>query len=143
MSSSTDNAANSIHSGESDNAVNNLENKFDTTGVVTMASAHAVHDTYTGFLPALYPELISKLTITRAEAGLFTFFMQVPSIVQPIIGYLADRASLKYLVILSPAIIGGVPIKPPTFFKSPVILCFHRSLPDSTSVQISSSPMVL
>jgi len=104
MSSSTDNAANSIHSGESDNAVNNLENKFDTTGVVTMASAHAVHDTYTGFLPALYPELISKLTITRAEAGLFTFFMQVPSIVQPIIGYLADRASLKYLVILSPAI---------------------------------------
>jgi len=104
MSSSVNDIFESTSRLESGDASEEDANKFQTTGVVTMASAHAVHDTYTGFLPALYPELISKLAITRAEAGFFTFFIQGASIIQPVIGYIADRASLKYFVILTPAI---------------------------------------
>ena len=104
MSSSVNNVIEPKAPLNSENNTGQEEDKFQTAGVVTMASAHAVHDTYTGFLPALYPELISKLSINNAQAGLLTFFIQGASIIQPFIGYLADRVSLKYLVILTPAI---------------------------------------
>ena len=104
MSSSVNNTIESTQPLSSEEITGQDEDKFQTAGVVTMASAHAVHDTYTGFLPALYPELISKLSISNAQAGLMTFFIQGASIIQPFIGYLADRTSLKYLVVLTPAV---------------------------------------
>lgn len=80
---------------------------FDTGQVLTIVGAHAVHDTYTGFLPPLLPLFIQNLALSRTEAGLLTVFNQGPSLLQPLIGHLADRASLRTLVILAPAI-GGV-----------------------------------
>jgi MFS transporter, FSR family, fosmidomycin resistance protein len=80
---------------------------FDAGQVLTIVGAHAVHDTYTGFLPPLLPLFIQNLALTRTEAGLLTVFNQAPSLLQPFIGHLADRASLRALVILAPAI-GGV-----------------------------------
>jgi FSR family fosmidomycin resistance protein-like MFS transporter len=77
---------------------------FDTRQVVTISAGHAVHDTYTGFLAPLLPELITKFSLTKGEAGLLSAFTQFPSIFQPLIGYLADHLSLRYLVILAPAI---------------------------------------
>ena len=79
---------------------------FDTGQVLTIVGAHAVHDTYTGFLPPLLPLFIQNLALSRTEAGLLTVFNQGPSLLQPLIGHLADRASLRTLVILAPAI-GG------------------------------------
>jgi FSR family fosmidomycin resistance protein-like MFS transporter len=38
------------------------------------------------------------------EAGLLTVFMQGPSLLQPFIGHLADRISLRTFVILAPAV---------------------------------------
>ena len=35
----------------------NAGERFQTSGVATIAAGHAVHDTYTGFLPALLPAL--------------------------------------------------------------------------------------
>ena len=78
--------------------------QFQTDRVLTISAGHAVHDTYTGFLPPLLPALIDNLSLTKAEAGLLTVFNQVPSLLQPVIGHLADRVSLRYLVILSPAV---------------------------------------
>ncbi|HSJ52241.1 MAG TPA: MFS transporter [Anaerolineae bacterium] len=80
---------------------------FDTGQVLTIVGAHAVHDTYTGFLPPLLPLFVQNLALSRTEAGLLTVFNQAPSLLQPFIGHLADRASLRTLVILAPAI-GGV-----------------------------------
>lgn len=71
--------------------------------VITISAGHAVHDTYTAFLPPLLPAFIESLTLTRTEAGLLTVFIQAPSLLQPAIGHLADRVSLRYLVILAPA----------------------------------------
>jgi len=80
---------------------------FDTGQVLTIVGAHAVHDTYTGFLPPLLPIFVENLALSRTEAGLLTVFNQAPSLLQPFIGHLADRRGLRFLVILAPAI-GGV-----------------------------------
>jgi FSR family fosmidomycin resistance protein-like MFS transporter len=83
---------------------NPKEIKFETDRILTIASGHAVHDTYTAFLPPLLPALIEKFTLTKTDAGLLTFFFQTPSLLQPVIGYLADRRNLRILVILAPAV---------------------------------------
>lgn len=78
--------------------------KFQTDGVVTMSAAHAVHDTYSGFLPPLLPAFIETLSISKAEAGSLMLFVRAPSLLQPFIGHLDDRISLRFLVILTPAV---------------------------------------
>jgi len=76
--------------------------------VVTIAFGHAVHDTYSAFLAPLLPELIQRFALSNALAGLLSAFLQFPSIFQPWIGHLADRLSLRYLVILAPAVTATV-----------------------------------
>jgi len=63
-----------------------------------------VHDTYSAFLPPLLPELIQRFALSNAQAGLLSAFLQIPSVLQPFIGYLADHISLRYLVILGPGL---------------------------------------
>ena len=85
----------------------NIEREeFQTTGVTIVSTAHAVHDTYTAFLPALLPVLIEKFTLTNTAAGLLSVFSQIPSLLQPFIGHLADRTNLRLFIILTPAITG-------------------------------------
>ncbi len=87
---------------------NNLDNmEFKTQGVVTVAIAHAVHDTYTGFFPALLPLLIDRFSMNNTAAGILSIFMRFPSLLQPIIGRLADRKIYRNFIILSPAITGS------------------------------------
>jgi len=78
--------------------------RFQTGRVITMASGHFVHDTYTAFLPPLLPSFIAHLALTKAEAGLLNTFITAPSLIQPAIGHFADRFNLRYAVILAPAI---------------------------------------
>ncbi len=82
------------------------EEGFQTGRVVTIAASHAVHDTYTAFLPSLLPVFIANLSISTTGAGLLQVFIQWPSLLQPLIGHLSDRVSLRYLVILAPAVTG-------------------------------------
>ena len=78
--------------------------RFQTDGVLTISMAHAVHDTYTAFLAPLLPSFIASLALSKTEAGLLMVFMQGPSLLQPVIGHLADRVNLRYLVILAPTV---------------------------------------
>ena len=90
------------------NTTNNLDNKeFKTQGVVTVSIAHAVHDTYTGFFPALLPLLIDRFSMNNTAAGILSIFMRFPSLLQPIIGRLADRKNLRIFIIIAPAITGS------------------------------------
>ena len=89
------------------NAETNVNEKdFQTGSVATISFAHAIHDTYTGSLPPLLPILIEKFTLTNTAAGLLSVFVQIPSLIQPWIGYLADHHNLKWMVIMAPAITG-------------------------------------
>ena len=78
--------------------------RFQTDGVLTISAGHAVHDTYTAFLAPLLPAFIANLALSKTEAGLLSVFMQVPSLIQPLIGHLADRVNLRYLVVLAPTV---------------------------------------
>ncbi|MBN1668610.1 MAG: MFS transporter, partial [Anaerolineales bacterium] len=77
---------------------------FETGQVVTIMGAHFVHDTYTAFVAPLLPLIIAKLSISLTLAGTLTAILQLPAILNPLIGYLAERVSLRYFVILSPAV---------------------------------------
>ena len=56
--------------------------------------------------PPLLPVLIEKFSLSNAQAGLLNVFLQWPSLLQPFIGYLADRRNLRILVVAAPAIAG-------------------------------------
>jgi len=73
--------------------------RFQTDRVLTISAGHAVHDTYTAFLSPLLPEFIANLSLSKTEAGLLSVFMQGPSLLQPFIGHLADRISLRYALM--------------------------------------------
>ena len=79
---------------------------FQTADVVTIAGGHAVHDTYTAFLPPLLPYFVEKFGLTNARAGALAAFLQLPSLLQPFIGHLADRTTLRWIVILGPGVTG-------------------------------------
>ena len=80
---------------------------FQASGVANLTIAHATHDSYTSFLPALLPVLIEKFSMTNTAAGLLTMFMQLPSLIQPFIGYFADRRNLRILIVLAPIFTGA------------------------------------
>jgi FSR family fosmidomycin resistance protein-like MFS transporter len=79
------------------------EREFHTEQVVTIAFGHLTHDVYTAFIAPLLPLIIEKLSLSLTMAGTLTAIMQIPSVLNPFIGYLADRISLRYFVILAPA----------------------------------------
>lgn len=77
---------------------------FQTRQVATISVTHWIHDTYTAFLPPLLPEFIEKLNLSLAQAGALSVFLQLPSLLQPLIGHLGDRLDLRWLVVLAPAL---------------------------------------
>jgi FSR family fosmidomycin resistance protein-like MFS transporter len=75
---------------------------FQTGNVLTVSLAHALNDVYTSFLPPLLPVLIARMALSNTQAGLLAFMQSSPSLLQPLVGHLADRVSLRYLVVLVP-----------------------------------------
>lgn len=77
---------------------------FQTGNVVTITGSHFIHDTYTAFLSPLLPQIIEKLSISLTQAGSLSALMQIPSLLNPFIGYLDDKVNLRIFVILAPAV---------------------------------------
>jgi FSR family fosmidomycin resistance protein-like MFS transporter len=80
------------------------DDSFQTSEVATVAFAHGAHDMFFSFIPTIQPLLMEKLSLSNAQAGLFTVFLQGPSLLQPVIGGLADRRNLRWLIILAPTL---------------------------------------
>jgi MFS transporter, FSR family, fosmidomycin resistance protein len=78
--------------------------QFQTGQVFTIAAAHFVHDIYSAFLAPLLPLIQERLGTGYAMTGSLAIFMQLPSLLNPFLGYLADRVSLRYFVILAPGV---------------------------------------
>ena len=77
---------------------------FQTDQVFTVAGGHFIHDTYSAFIAPLIPLLQERLGVGYAGAGSLAIYAQMPSLLNPFIGYLADRVSLRYFIILAPAV---------------------------------------
>jgi len=76
--------------------------KFQTGKIIILSICHFVHDIYSGFLPPLLPLLIEKHSLSLTRAGFLSTVMQIPHLLNPYIGLLADRVSVRYLIILAP-----------------------------------------
>lgn len=81
-----------------------LSRDFQTSQVLPIAAGHFFHDIYSAIFPTLLPVIIEKLSLTLTQAGSLTTILQLPSLLNPFIGYFADRTNLRYLVILAPAV---------------------------------------
>ena len=82
--------------------------EFQTREVLTIVSGHFVHDIFTAFVPPLLPLIRERLAADYAAIGGLAVFMQIPSLLQPFIGHAADRISLRYFIILAPAVTATV-----------------------------------
>ncbi len=80
------------------------ETKFHTEQVLTIVSGHFIHDTYSAFVSPLLPLLMEKMSLSLTAAGSLAAFIQFPALLNPLIGYLADKVSLRYFVIFAPAV---------------------------------------
>lgn len=79
---------------------------FHSDQVFSVAAGHFTHDTYSSFLTPLLPLLQERLGVGYALTGGLAIFTQLPSLLNPLLGYLADRINLRYFVILAPAVTG-------------------------------------
>ena len=78
--------------------------EFQTGQVLTIVNGHFIHDVYTAFVAPLLPVLMERLSLSLTLAGSLTAILQFPALLNPFIGYLADKVSLRYFVILAPAV---------------------------------------
>lgn len=76
---------------------------FKTDKVVILSICHFVHDIYSSFLAPLLPFLIEKFSLSLTQAGFLSTVMQLPALLNPYIGKLADRVSVRYFIIFAPA----------------------------------------
>jgi FSR family fosmidomycin resistance protein-like MFS transporter len=79
---------------------------FEGGRVSTIAAGHWVHDSYTAFLAPLLIVFKQSFGLSNTEAGLLSVFMQEASLLQPVIGGVADRFHARYFVILAPMVTG-------------------------------------
>ncbi len=91
-------------SGGPPTSVEPAAQEFRTGEVATIAGGHFLHDTFTAFVAPLLPVLQERLRTDYAMTGGLAVFLQLPSLITPAIGYLADKVSLRYFVIFAPAV---------------------------------------
>ncbi len=76
---------------------------FQTGSVLLLSLCHFIHDIYSSFLSPLLPLLIEKHAMSLTRAGLLSTVMQIPALFNPLIGVWADRISMRWFIILAPA----------------------------------------
>jgi FSR family fosmidomycin resistance protein-like MFS transporter len=78
--------------------------KFKKAEVLTLSFAHLAHDTFSAFLAPLLPLLIEKLGMSLSTSAFLDILRRIPALFNPALGLLAERAGVKYFVILTPAV---------------------------------------
>lgn len=84
--------------------MNKKEDGFQKTRVLSLSAVHFIHDIYTSFLAPALPKIIDKLGMSYGMAGLLAVIQRIPSLFNPLMGIIAERPAMKYMVIVSPAI---------------------------------------
>ncbi len=79
------------------------DRRFQTGQILILSICHFIHDVYSSFFAPLLPLLIEKLSLSLTQAGFLSTVMQLPALANPLLGSLADRTSVRYFIILAPA----------------------------------------
>jgi len=117
-----------------------VENDFRGEQVFVIASGHFVHDVYSAFLAPLLPLIRERLALSLTMAGFLTAAMQLPAILNPVVGHFADKFKPRRLVIWAPAITAtlmsviGLPtnyyvLAAIVFFAGISVVLFHAPAP--------------
>ncbi len=78
--------------------------EFQSDQVLPIAAGHFFHDIFSAIFPTLLPVIIQKFSLSLVQVGSLNAILQIPSLLNPFIGYIADRANLRFIVILAPGI---------------------------------------
>ena len=78
--------------------------KFRTANVAAIAAAHMLHDVYSSFFAPLIPLLTEKLGFAYAVAGMLSVVQKLPSLLNPLIGFVADRFAIRSAIIAAPVL---------------------------------------
>jgi len=84
--------------------VSKAKDKFETGKVLLISLAHFFHDVYTAFLAPLLPYLRESMGISLTFAGLLSVVQRLPTLLNPLVGILAERTKSRYFVIFTPAV---------------------------------------
>ena len=80
------------------------EKGFQKGKVYSISAVHFVHDCYTSILAPALPLIIDKLGISYGMTGLLAVIQRIPSLMNPLIGILAERPGMRYMAVFSPAL---------------------------------------
>lgn len=80
------------------------QRSFQTSEVVFLSLAHMAHDVFSSFLAPLLPLLIEKLGLSLSVSAVLEIMRRIPSLFNPILGVLAERAGARWFVILTPGL---------------------------------------
>jgi len=83
---------------------NQTQSKFQISIVLPLAFSHFIQDIYTATVAPLLPVIIDRLSLSLTAAGSLPAILQLPSIINPFIGYMADKINLRYFTIFAPAV---------------------------------------
>lgn len=72
--------------------------------VLAISFAHLAHDVPTAFLAPVLPILIERFGLSVFMAGMLDIFRRAPSLINPLLGLLADRVRIRYFVIFMPGV---------------------------------------
>ena len=82
-----------------------MKNKqFKRAEVLTISTAHFMHDIYSSFLAPILPLLIEKLGMSLFMTAFLDIARRIPFLLNPFLGLIAEKTGLKYFVILTPAL---------------------------------------
>ncbi len=77
---------------------------FDWKKVSVISWGHFSHDVFSSFLAPLLPLLIEKFSLSYALAGFLSVAQRLPSLLNPLVGIMADRGWFRWMVISAPAL---------------------------------------
>lgn len=73
--------------------------------LAAVTSGHFVNDLYAAFLTPLLPMLVAKFDMSLAMAGLLSaVYATTSSMVQPLVGHLADTSGSRAFIVLGPVV---------------------------------------
>lgn len=79
------------------------QKRFETREVLVASGGHLVQDIYTSFLAPFLPLLIDKHGLTMFLAGVLAVCVRLPSVLNPLLGIMADRRNLTLAFVFTPA----------------------------------------
>ncbi len=83
-------------------SIQDLRPRFAAMGLI--AWGHFAHDVFTSFFAPLLPLIREALGLSFTEAGVLTALQRFPALANPILGALADRSSVRWMLVAAPTI---------------------------------------